>query len=47
MTLVPVLLGAGYPLFAGVRKRHQLQFVRHQRYGRELLQVELRPAANR
>lgn len=44
VTMVPVLLGAGSPLFAGVRKRHQLEFVRHQRYGKELLQIELRPA---
>ena len=47
VTMVPVLLGAGYPLFAGVRKRHRLEFVRHQRYGSELLQVELRPAAKK
>lgn len=47
VTMVPVLLGDGYPLFAGVRKRHQLEFVRHQRYGTDLLQVELRPAARR
>ncbi|HEU4580693.1 MAG TPA: dihydrofolate reductase family protein [Polyangiaceae bacterium] len=44
VTLVPVLLGDGYPLFAGVRQRHQLEFVRHQRYGSDLLQVALRPA---
>jgi dihydrofolate reductase len=44
VTMVPVLLGDGHPLFAGVRERHQLEFARHQRYGKELLQIQLRPA---
>ncbi|MEO8184012.1 MAG: dihydrofolate reductase family protein [Deltaproteobacteria bacterium] len=43
VTLVPVLLGEGYPLFAGVRKRHALELVSHQRFGGGLLQVQLRP----
>jgi dihydrofolate reductase len=43
VTMVPVLLGDGYPLFAGVRKRHALEFVSHQRFGAGLLQVQLRP----
>ncbi len=47
VTMVPVLLGDGHPLFAGVRKRHQLEFVRHQRYGNGLLQIELRQAAKK
>ena len=43
VTMVPILLGEGYPLFAGVRKRHPLELVAHERFGRKLLQVQLRP----
>ena len=49
VTMVPVLLGNGYPLFAGVEKRHQLEFLGHHTFGRTMIQVQLRPAnlANR
>lgn len=43
VTMVPVVLGKGSPLFAGVEKRQQLEFVGHHRFGR-MLQVRLRPA---
>jgi dihydrofolate reductase len=45
VTMVPILLGEGFPLFAGVRKRHALEFLSHERFGRKLLQVQLRPLA--
>ena len=33
ITLAPVLLGEGHALFAGVMKRHALEFIGHHRYG--------------
>jgi dihydrofolate reductase len=44
VTMVPVLLGNGSPLFAGVEKRHQLEFLGHHTFGRAMLQLQLRPA---
>jgi dihydrofolate reductase len=47
VTMVPVVLGQGSPLFAGVEKRHALEFVGHHRFG-SMLQLQLRakkPAA--
>jgi len=43
VTMVPVLLGKGSPLFAGVEKRRQLEFLGQHRFG-SMLQVQLRPA---
>jgi dihydrofolate reductase len=45
VTQVPVVLGAGAPLFAGVKQRHALQLVSTARMG-EMLQLTLRPAAH-
>jgi len=44
VTLVPVLLGKGSPLFAGLEKRHQLEFLGHHKFGGSMLQLQLRPA---
>lgn len=43
VTMAPVLLGEGHPLFAGVRQRHQLEFTGYHRYGKNMLQVRARP----
>lgn len=43
VTFVPVLLGAGHPLFAGVVRRHQMEFLSHHPYPGGLLQVHFRP----
>lgn len=43
VTFVPVLLGQGVSLFAGVTKRHALELVGHSRFGSNLLQLHLRP----
>ncbi len=42
VTMVPVVLGAGHPLFAGATQRHHFEFVQHGRYG-SMLQYTLRP----
>ena len=43
VTMVPILLGEGLPLFAGVEGRHSLELVEHHDYGENLMQVHLRP----
>ena len=43
VTMVPVLLGAGHALFAGVTKRHTLEFVEHHRFGGSMVQLHCRP----
>jgi dihydrofolate reductase len=43
VTLAPVLLGRGHPLFAGVERRHGFEFVSAVPYGASMLQVTLRP----
>lgn len=43
VTVVPVVLGAGLPLFAGVTRRHALRFVSHRDYGNGMLQLVLAP----
>jgi dihydrofolate reductase len=45
LTLAPVILGAGVPLFAGVAQRRRLALVAHHRYGRDMVQLLLRPLA--
>jgi dihydrofolate reductase len=44
ITMAPVVLGAGLPLFAGVTRRHAMQLVSHRDYGRGMLQLVLRPS---
>ena len=43
VTLVPVVLGAGQPLFAGVRKRHRFEFSGHYNFEGGLVQLRARP----
>jgi dihydrofolate reductase len=45
VTLVPVVLGRGHPLFAGLPRYHELEFVGHYRFGPGMLQVHVRPRA--
>ena len=42
VTVVPVILGAGHPLFAGVAHRRQLELIGHRVAG-SLVQLTLRP----
>lgn len=44
VTMVPVLLGEGHPLFAGVTRRHTLELTGHYRYGGNMVQIHARPA---
>jgi dihydrofolate reductase len=39
VTIVPVILGAGAPLFAGAVRRHELELQRSQAYGNGLVQL--------
>jgi dihydrofolate reductase len=43
VTMVPTVLGAGVPLFAGTERRHALQLVGVHRYGEQMVQLVLRP----
>ena len=43
VTIVPVILGAGIPLFAGVAGRHRLRLVAAQPYPSGLVQLHYRP----
>lgn len=45
VSLVPVLLGAGYPLFAGVKQPHKLELVASKPCA-ELVQLTYRPQRN-
>ncbi|MCH9687109.1 MAG: dihydrofolate reductase family protein [Deltaproteobacteria bacterium] len=45
VTMVPIVLGAGIPLFAGATQRHALQFVGHHGFEGGLVQLHARPAA--
>ena len=42
VTMIPIALGAGVPLFTGTKNRHHFEFVAHHRYY-EFLQVTLVP----
>jgi dihydrofolate reductase len=44
LTLVPVILGAGTPLFAGVERRRPFELVSSEALGDGLVQVRYRPA---
>lgn len=46
VTLVPMLLGSGHPLFAGVARRHHLELVTQRDLGGGLVQLVLRPRAD-
>ena len=44
VTVVPVVLGAGAPLFAGVAQRHRLELVEARTFPSGLVQLRYRPA---
>lgn len=44
ITVIPILLGHGRPLFQGLRARHRLQIISHRDYGSGAVQLVLRPA---
>jgi len=44
ITVIPVLLGRGLPLFAGLMARRKLEIVSHRDYGLGALQITVRPA---
>lgn len=44
ITVVPVVLGAGIPLFAGVTRRHALEIVSHRDHPPGMVQIVARPA---
>ncbi len=43
ITVVPVVLGAGKPLFAGASRRHPMEIVSHHDYGGGMVQLRARP----
>ncbi|MCB0968445.1 MAG: dihydrofolate reductase [Ilumatobacter sp.] len=43
VTMIPVVLGAGRPLFAGVGNRHELELQHHRDIGSGLVQLVYRP----
>jgi len=43
LTVVPVVLGAGHTLFAGMQRRYPLEFVAHHDYPGGLVQLRTRP----
>ena len=43
ITVVPVVIGAGSPLFAGVRQRHSFELVQHEVLDGALLKLTYRP----
>jgi dihydrofolate reductase len=44
LTIVPIVIGAGIPLFAGVNQRHSLDLVEERRLSKGLVQLTYRPA---
>ncbi len=43
ITIAPIALGSGHPLFAGLRVMYPLEIVSHHRSGGGMLQIRLRP----
>ena len=43
VTMAPILLGEGHPLFAGVTARHRLEFTGCHRYAHGMVQLHARP----
>lgn len=43
ITVAPVVLGAGRPLFAGLTRRHDLEILSHRDYGAGMVQLHARP----
>jgi dihydrofolate reductase len=44
VTLAPIVLGTGHPLFAGMRTQYHLEIVSHHSFTSGMLQVRARPA---
>lgn len=47
VTLIPMILGAGHPLFAGVQQRHALELVEHTAHEGGLISLRYRALASR
>lgn len=47
VTMVPVVLGRGHPLFAGVAKRHSMELLGHHRFEGGMVQLHFRPTGAR
>ncbi len=43
VTVAPMVLGDGIPLFAGVRHRHPLEFLSCAPFGGKMMQLRMRP----
>lgn len=43
VTVIPILLGAGRPLYAGLQRRHAVEVVHHRDFGGGAVQFLLRP----
>jgi hypothetical protein len=43
VTLIPIVLGTGLPLFAGVSQRHRLERVGERHIGGGLIQINYKP----
>ncbi|MFK8004259.1 MAG: dihydrofolate reductase family protein [Polyangiales bacterium] len=46
ITLIPIVLGRGVPLFAGLKERHSLELVRTRPIGGGLVELVYRPASS-
>jgi dihydrofolate reductase len=46
ITMIPVILGAGIPLFAGTIRRHTLELISERSIGGGLVELNYRPCAN-
>ncbi|MCA9539622.1 MAG: dihydrofolate reductase [Myxococcales bacterium] len=44
VTVIPIVLGAGVPLFAGATRRHPLRLIGSQAFGNGMVQLTYRPA---
>ncbi|HLT38903.1 MAG TPA: dihydrofolate reductase family protein [Enhygromyxa sp.] len=47
VTLIPVILGAGHPLFAGAQRRHALELIEHTAHAGGLISLRYRGSAGR
>jgi len=47
MTVVPIVLGTGHPLFAGVQQRHRFRLLGHHTFAGGLLQLHFHPVQPR
>lgn len=43
ITMAPVALGSGHPLFAGISKRYQMELVSYHRHSGGMIQIRARP----